>query len=61
MGLIRDQPGVVVPVQGGLPPGVLGEVRAHQAGCLSPDEIVARQVFAGGVVERMWAWLTQCT
>jgi len=32
-----------------------------QSGCLSPDEIVARQVFAGGVVERMWAWLTQCT
>lgn len=174
MGLIQDQSGVVVPVQGGLPPGVLGEVRAHQAiyerrgdvtaicrimpplvmalstqslvprarhglgayfspgpalwddprllrdqstaaavaeqlgqhnaivmrangaivvadglekavvlswfledtariecdvramgfppqsGCLSPDEIVARQVFAGGVVERMWAWLTLC-
>jgi HCOMODA/2-hydroxy-3-carboxy-muconic semialdehyde decarboxylase len=31
MGLIRDHPGVVVPVRGALPPGVLGEVRAHQA------------------------------
>jgi HCOMODA/2-hydroxy-3-carboxy-muconic semialdehyde decarboxylase len=173
MGLIRDHPGVVVPVRGGLPSGVLGEVRAHQAiydrrgdvtaicrimpptlmalstqslvpsarhglgayfspgpvlwddprllrddriaaavavqlsehnaivlrangaivvadglekavvlswfledaarierdvrvmglppqsGCLSTDEIAARQVFAGHVVERMWAWLTQ--
>lgn len=25
---------------------------------LDADEIVARQVFAGGVVERMWRWLT---
>ena len=25
---------------------------------LDGDEIVARQVFAGGVVERMWRWLT---
>ena len=25
---------------------------------LGADEIVARQVFAGGVVERMWRWLT---
>lgn len=28
-------------------------------GLLSADEITARQVFAGGVVERMWAWLTR--
>ncbi|MEY4502551.1 MAG: hypothetical protein RIS52_2441 [Pseudomonadota bacterium] len=34
---------------------------APEAGLLSPDEIIARQVFAGGVVERMWAWLTQAT
>ncbi len=31
MGLIRDEPGLVVPVSGALPDGVLGEVRAHQA------------------------------
>jgi HCOMODA/2-hydroxy-3-carboxy-muconic semialdehyde decarboxylase len=31
MGLIRDEPGIVVPVTGPLPDGVLGEVRAHQA------------------------------
>lgn len=31
MGLIRDEPGTVVPVTGPLPEGVLGEVRAHQA------------------------------
>lgn len=31
MGLIVDEPGVVVPVDGSLPEGVLGEVRAHQA------------------------------
>ena len=29
-----------------------------QSGLLSPDEIVARTVWAGGVVERMWRWLT---
>ncbi|OAO00280.1 aldolase [Sphingomonadales bacterium EhC05] len=28
-------------------------------GLLSPAEVVARQVFAGGVVERMWAYLGQ--
>lgn len=28
-----------------------------QAGLLSPDEIVARTVWAGGVVDRMWSWL----
>ena len=31
MGLIRDEPGIVVPIEGSLPDGVLGEVRAHQA------------------------------
>lgn len=31
MGLVRSQPGAVVPVSGPLPEGVLGEVRAHQA------------------------------
>lgn len=28
-------------------------------GLLDTDEIAARQVWAGGVVERMWAWLTR--
>jgi HCOMODA/2-hydroxy-3-carboxy-muconic semialdehyde decarboxylase len=31
MGLIETDPGTVVPVEGTLPQGVLGEVRAHQA------------------------------
>jgi hypothetical protein len=31
MGLIRDEPGTIVSVEGDLPSGVLGEVRAHQA------------------------------
>lgn len=31
MGLIGDEKGTVVPITGELPPGVLGEVRAHQA------------------------------
>ena len=31
MGLIREEPGTIVPVVGPLPEGVLGEVRAHQA------------------------------
>ena len=31
MGLIGDEQGTVVPITGELPPGVLGEVRAHQA------------------------------
>jgi HCOMODA/2-hydroxy-3-carboxy-muconic semialdehyde decarboxylase len=31
MGTIQDQPGVVVPIRGAMPTGVLGEVRAHQA------------------------------
>lgn len=31
MGLIREEPGSVVPIAGSLPEGVLGEVRAHQA------------------------------
>jgi HCOMODA/2-hydroxy-3-carboxy-muconic semialdehyde decarboxylase len=32
---------------------------AAGAGLLTPDEIAARQVWAGGVVERMWTWLTR--
>jgi HCOMODA/2-hydroxy-3-carboxy-muconic semialdehyde decarboxylase len=28
-------------------------------GCLDEDEIEARQVFSGGVVERMWQWLSR--
>lgn len=31
MGLIGEEPGVVVPIDGPLPAGVLGEVRVHQA------------------------------
>jgi HCOMODA/2-hydroxy-3-carboxy-muconic semialdehyde decarboxylase len=31
MGMVGDRPGSVVPVEGALPAGVLGEVRAHQA------------------------------
>jgi HCOMODA/2-hydroxy-3-carboxy-muconic semialdehyde decarboxylase len=31
MGMIRDEPGTIVPINGPLPEGVLGEVRAHQA------------------------------
>ena len=46
MGLIRDQEGVVVPVQGSLPPAVLGEVRAHQA-------IYARRPDVGGICRVM--------
>jgi HCOMODA/2-hydroxy-3-carboxy-muconic semialdehyde decarboxylase len=34
-------------------------VCAPETGLLTPDEVIARQVFAGGVVERMWVWLTQ--
>jgi HCOMODA/2-hydroxy-3-carboxy-muconic semialdehyde decarboxylase len=32
---------------------------APDTGLLTPDETAARQVWAGGVVERMWAWLTR--
>jgi HCOMODA/2-hydroxy-3-carboxy-muconic semialdehyde decarboxylase len=32
---------------------------APETGLLDPDEIAARQVWAGSVVERMWAWLTR--
>jgi HCOMODA/2-hydroxy-3-carboxy-muconic semialdehyde decarboxylase len=39
------------------------EVRAMgfspDAGLLSAEEVVARQVFSGQVVERMWMWLTR--
>jgi HCOMODA/2-hydroxy-3-carboxy-muconic semialdehyde decarboxylase len=31
----------------------------HDASLLTPDEIAARQGFAGGIVERMWAYLTE--
>ncbi|WP_221796425.1 class II aldolase/adducin family protein [Aquisediminimonas sediminicola] len=31
MGLISDEPGLIVPIHGPLPDGVLGEVRVHQA------------------------------
>jgi HCOMODA/2-hydroxy-3-carboxy-muconic semialdehyde decarboxylase len=29
------------------------------SGLLNPEEIAARQIWSGGVVERMWAWLTR--
>jgi HCOMODA/2-hydroxy-3-carboxy-muconic semialdehyde decarboxylase len=29
-----------------------------ESGLLTPEEISARQIWAGGVVERMWQWLT---
>jgi HCOMODA/2-hydroxy-3-carboxy-muconic semialdehyde decarboxylase len=32
---------------------------APDTGLLTPDETAARQVWAGGVVERMWTWLTR--
>jgi HCOMODA/2-hydroxy-3-carboxy-muconic semialdehyde decarboxylase len=32
---------------------------APESGLLSQDEITARQLWSGGVVERMWAWLTR--
>jgi HCOMODA/2-hydroxy-3-carboxy-muconic semialdehyde decarboxylase len=32
---------------------------APDTGLLTPDEIAARQVWTGDVVERMWAWLTR--
>lgn len=32
---------------------------APDTGCLNEDEVAARQVWSGGVVERMWAWLTR--
>jgi HCOMODA/2-hydroxy-3-carboxy-muconic semialdehyde decarboxylase len=31
------------------------------SGLLTPEEISARQIWAGGVVERMWQWLTRET
>ena len=46
MGLIRDEPGTVVPVAGPLPTGVLGEVRIHQA-------IYARRPDVGGICRIM--------
>jgi HCOMODA/2-hydroxy-3-carboxy-muconic semialdehyde decarboxylase len=41
MGLIRDEPGTVVPVMGPLPDGVLGEVRAHQRIYARRDDVQA--------------------
>jgi HCOMODA/2-hydroxy-3-carboxy-muconic semialdehyde decarboxylase len=32
---------------------------APDTGLLDPDEIAARQIWSGGVVERMWAWLSR--
>jgi HCOMODA/2-hydroxy-3-carboxy-muconic semialdehyde decarboxylase len=32
---------------------------APDTGLLSPDETAARQVWSGGVADRMWAWLTR--
>jgi HCOMODA/2-hydroxy-3-carboxy-muconic semialdehyde decarboxylase len=32
---------------------------APNTGLLSPDEVTDRQVWSGGVVERMWDWLTR--
>ncbi|MET0545126.1 MAG: class II aldolase/adducin family protein [Caulobacterales bacterium] len=46
MGLIRNEPGAVVAIDGPLPDGVLGEVRAHQ-------QIYARRADAGGVCRIM--------
>lgn len=46
MGLIADEPGVVVPVSGPLPEGVLGEVRIHQA-------IYERRPEVGGICRIM--------
>lgn len=46
MGLVSDEPGVVVPVSGPLPEGVLGEVRVHQA-------IYARRADVGGICRTM--------
>lgn len=41
MGLIRDEPGTIVPIRGALPPEVLGEVRAHQAIYASRSDVNA--------------------
>jgi HCOMODA/2-hydroxy-3-carboxy-muconic semialdehyde decarboxylase len=46
MGLVSDEPGVVVPISGPLPEGVLGEVRVHQA-------IYARRADVGGICRTM--------
>ncbi|WP_404476993.1 class II aldolase/adducin family protein [Novosphingobium sp. BL-52-GroH] len=46
MGLVTTEPGVVVPVSGPLPEGVLGEVRVHQA-------IYARRADVGGICRTM--------
>lgn len=46
MGLVSDEPGVVVPISGPLPEGVLGEVRVHQA-------IYAQRADVGGICRTM--------
>lgn len=46
MGLIRQESGIVVPVAGPLPEGVLGEVRIHQ-------QIYQRRPEVGGIVRSM--------
>lgn len=46
MGLIRREPGIVVPIKGPLPEGVLGEVRIHQ-------QIYQRRLEVGGIVRSM--------
>lgn len=46
LGLVQQRAGTVCPVEGSLPPGVLGEVRAHQA-------IYARRPEVGGICRIM--------
>lgn len=46
MGMIDREPGVIVPVHGQLPPGVLGEVRIHQ-------QIYRARSDVGGIVRSM--------
>jgi hypothetical protein len=68
MGLIAaGEPGVIVPVVGPLPDGVLGEVRIHQqlAAGLEAESVVLdgpacaeRATSSGLIFERMWDYLT---
>jgi hypothetical protein len=30
-----------------------------ETGVMSEEEVEGRRVFAGGVIERMWAWVTR--
>jgi HCOMODA/2-hydroxy-3-carboxy-muconic semialdehyde decarboxylase len=50
MGLVTNEPGVVVPIRGPLPPGVLGEVCVHQ-------RIYAQRPEVGAVVRSMPRYL----